>query len=80
MKTPRARLTSDGRIKVKFPRRKSVFFKVPFLDEYRSRAFRNLRYVLKKLNLEVDGEKVVDRYVDLKVEGEKMSARAEYIR
>jgi len=71
----RARLTSDGKIKVKVPGRKSQLFKVPFYDRHRRKAFRNLMYVLKLLNFKVDGEKTVRRYVDLKVDGEDMSAQ-----
>jgi len=75
MKRPRARLTSDGCIKVKVPGRKSRYFKVPFYDEYRRRAFRNLRYVLNQLNFKIDGEKVIDIYVDVKIDGKDRSAR-----
>jgi len=66
---PRVRLTSDGLVKVKVPGRKSQLFKVPFLDSYRKRAFRNLRYVLEKLDFKIVGEGVKDRCVDLNFEG-----------
>jgi len=66
---PRVRLTSNGYVKVKFPGRKSQLFKVSFLDSYRKRAFRNLRYVLENLGFKIIGEKTVRRPVDLNFNG-----------
>jgi len=66
---PRVRLTSDGYVKVKVPGRKSQLFKVYFLDSYRKRAFRNLIYVLEKLDFKIVGEEAVRRYVDLNFNG-----------
>jgi len=66
---PRVRLTSDGYLKVKVPGRKSQLFKVYFLDSYRKRAFRNLRYVLENLGFKIIGEKTVRRPVDLNFNG-----------
>jgi len=66
---PRVRLTSNGYVKVKVPGRKSELFKVPFLDSYRKIAFRNLRYVLEKLDFKIIGEGTVRRPVDLNFNG-----------
>jgi len=62
-------LTSDGYVKVKVPGRKSQLFKVSFIDSYRKRAFRNLRYVLENLGFKIIGEKTVRRPVDLNFNG-----------
>jgi len=62
---PRVRLTSNGYVKVKFPGRKSRMIKVPFLDDYRRRSFRNLLYTLDELGFHIVGEKNVRRYFDL---------------
>jgi len=69
MPPPRVRLTSDGYVKVKIRGKKRQFCKVPFLDEYRKRAFRNLRCVLKQLDFKVLGEELVKRRLDVEFNG-----------
>jgi len=74
MKPRRVRLTSDGYVKVKVPGRKSQLFKVSFLDSYRKRAFRNLRYVLENLGFKV-GEGAVGRFIDLNFSGNPLKVQ-----
>lgn len=69
---PHARLTSDGHLKVKVPGRKSKLYKVPFLDRFRRRAFRNLRHVVKQLDFKVLGEELVNRRLDVEFDGKTM--------
>ena len=64
----RVRLTRDGKVRVKVPGRRREIFEVRFLDEYRSRAFRNLRFVLARLNLDTFEEIPVQRAVNIDYE------------
>ena len=72
---PHVRLTSDGHVKVKAPRRKSKLYKVPFLDRDRRRAFRNLRHVLNQLDFKVVGEEVVNRNVNVPFDGNPIKVK-----
>jgi len=66
----RVRLTRDGEVRVKVPGRKREIFEVLFLDEYRRKAFRNLRFVLARLNLDTFEEIPVKRAVNINYEEE----------
>ena len=66
----RVRLTRDGKVRVKVPGRKKEIFEVLFLDEYRRKAFRNLRFVLARLNLDTFEEIPVERAVNINYEEE----------
>lgn len=64
----RVRLTRDGKVRVKVPGRKKEIFEVLFLDEYRRKALRNLRFVLARLNLDTFEEIPVERAVNINYE------------
>ena len=66
----RVRLTYDGKVKVKVPGRRREVFEVPFLDKYRKRAFRNLRFTLQHLNMEIIEEKSIKRAIEVSYEDE----------
>jgi len=66
----RVRLIHNGKVRVKVPGRKKRIFEVLFLDEYRRKAFRNLRFVLAGLNLDTLEEIPVERAVNINYEEE----------
>ena len=66
----RVRLTYDGKVKVKVPGRRREVFEVPFLDKYRKRAFRNLRFTLQHLNMEIIEEESIKRAIEVSYEDE----------
>ena len=66
----RVRLTYDGKVKVKVPGRRREVFEVPFLDKYRKRAFRNLRFTLQHLNMEIIEEESIKRVIEVSYEDE----------
>ena len=66
----RVRLTYDGKVKGKVPGRRREVFEVPFLDKYRERAFRNLRFTLQHLNMEIIGEESIKRVIEVSYEDE----------
>jgi len=66
----RVRLIHNGKVRVKVPGRKREIFEVLFLDDYRKKAFRNLRFVLARLNLDTFEEIPVERAVNINYEEE----------
>ena len=68
MTLARTRLTCDGKVRVKVSGQRRKVFEVPFLDKYRRKAFRNLRLILERLNINVIEEKLVTRVVNVDYE------------
>jgi len=64
----RTRLTRDGKIRVKISGRRRKIFEVFFLDRYRKKSFRNLRYVLERFNIKVIEEMPIMRRIDVDYE------------
>ena len=52
----RVRLTYDGKVKVKVLGRRKEVFEVSFLDKYKKRTFRNLRFTLQHLKWKLSGK------------------------
>jgi len=64
----RVRLTRDGKVTVKVPGRRRKIFEVLFLDKYWKKAFRNLRFVLECLNINILKEKPIKRTIKMNYE------------
>ena len=64
----RIRLTRDGKVTVKVPGRRRKIFEVLFLDKYWKKAFRNLRFVLECLNINILKEKPIKRTIKMNYE------------